>query len=62
MTSVRARTNPGKPSLAAKKHPAQQRATETYEHILEVTALLLGEVGVERLSTNLICERAGLTP
>lgn len=30
--------------------------------ILEVTGRLLEEVGVERLSTNLICRRAGLTP
>jgi AcrR family transcriptional regulator len=50
------------PSLAAKKQPAQQRATETYELILEVTARTLEDVGIERLSTNLVCERAGLTP
>lgn len=50
------------PSLAAKKQPAQQRATETYERILEVTAQTLADVGIERLSTNLVCERAGLTP
>ena len=42
--------------------PAQQRATETYERILEVTAETLADVGIERLSTNLVCERAGLTP
>lgn len=50
------------PSLATKKQPAQQRATETYERILEVTAQTLADVGIERLSTNLVCERAGLTP
>ena len=50
------------PSLATKKQPAQQRAAETYERILEVTALTLADVGIERLSTNLVCERAGLTP
>lgn len=50
------------PSLVAKKQPAQQRATETYERILEVTAHTLADVGIERLSTNLVCERAGLTP
>ncbi len=27
-----------------------------------MTGRLLGEVGVERLSTNMICERAGMTP
>lgn len=50
------------PSLATKKQPAQQRATETYERILEVTAQTLADVGIERLSTNLVCERAGLSP
>jgi AcrR family transcriptional regulator len=50
------------PSLATKKQPAQQRATETYELILEVTAQTLADVGIERLSTNLVCERAGLSP
>lgn len=51
-----------KPSLATKKLPAQQRATETYERILEVAARLLADVGIERLSTNMVCEQAGLTP
>ncbi|HEY1397513.1 helix-turn-helix domain-containing protein [Roseateles sp.] len=50
------------PSLAGKKLPAQQRATETYERILEAAAQTLIEVGVERLSTNLVCMRAGLSP
>ena len=50
------------PSLAPKKQPAQQRATETYERILAVTAETLADVGIERLSTNLVCERAGLSP
>jgi AcrR family transcriptional regulator len=50
------------PVLQAKKRPAQQRATETYERILEATAVVLVDVGIERLSTNLVCERAGLSP
>jgi AcrR family transcriptional regulator len=50
------------PSLDTKAQPAQQRATETFERILQVTADMLAEVGVERLSTNRVCERAGLTP
>ncbi len=50
------------PSMVPKKQPAQQRATETFERILEVTAQTLADVGIERLSTNLVCERAGLTP
>jgi AcrR family transcriptional regulator len=50
------------PDLRPKALPRQGRALETYERILSVAADLLGEVGVERLSTNLVCERAGLTP
>ncbi|WP_246409419.1 TetR/AcrR family transcriptional regulator [Roseateles terrae] len=50
------------PDLATKLQPAQQRATETYERLLEAAAQTLIEVGVERLSTNLVCERAGVSP
>ncbi len=42
--------------------PAQNRARETIEQIVGATAHLLEEVGIERLSTNLICQHAGITP
>jgi AcrR family transcriptional regulator len=48
--------------LDRKRDPTQSRAHETCERILDAAANLLGEVGIERLSTNLICERAGLSP
>ncbi|HEY1710357.1 MAG TPA: TetR family transcriptional regulator [Rhizomicrobium sp.] len=48
--------------LKTKTKPLQQRAQATYDAILDVTGRLLEEVGVERLSTNLVCQRAGLTP
>jgi AcrR family transcriptional regulator len=48
--------------LDRKREPTQTRALETCERILDAAAHLLGEVGIERLSTNLICERAGLSP
>ena len=48
--------------LDRKRDPTQTRALETCERILDAAANLLGEVGIERLSTNLICERAGLSP
>jgi AcrR family transcriptional regulator len=50
------------PALAMKKQPEQQRATETFERILEVTAETLADVGIDRLSANMVCQRAGLTP
>ncbi len=56
--SARKRT----PLLAGAKRPAQQRANETYERILDVTAETLADIGFERLSTNIVCARAGLTP
>jgi AcrR family transcriptional regulator len=48
--------------LNGKAIPRQKRAQATYDMILDVTGRLLQEVGVERLSTNLVCRRAGLTP
>ncbi len=47
--------------LLAKQRPRQERAKRTYETILSSAAELLVEVGVERISTNLIAERAGVT-
>ncbi len=56
MTAVR------KPvELLEKNRPRQERAKRTYENILRAAAELLVEVGVERISTNLIAERAGIT-
>ncbi|KCZ47437.1 hypothetical protein HY3_04495 [Hyphomonas pacifica] len=48
--------------MEAKVAPSQDRARITFEKILTVTGELLGEVGFERLSTNLICKHAGITP
>ena len=42
--------------------PNQDRSQRTLERVLEAAAELLEEVGFERLSTNMICKRAGLTP
>jgi AcrR family transcriptional regulator len=42
--------------------PQQGRSLQTYERLLNVAGELLGEVGFERVSTNLICARAGVAP
>jgi AcrR family transcriptional regulator len=42
--------------------PKQERAQATYDLLLNVAGELLAEVGVERISTNMICARAGVTP
>jgi len=49
-------------ALEAKAKPRQKRAHSTYDAILEAAGELLAELGVERLSTNLVCKRAGITP
>lgn len=57
-----------KPKRAARrvklhaKLPSRPAGVSTFEYLLTTAGHLLGEVGFERLSTNLICERAGLTP
>lgn len=42
--------------------PVQARAQATRELLVTAAAALLSKAGVERLSTNLICARAGVTP
>jgi len=44
------------------REPRQERSQRTFEVLLDAAGTLLGEVGIERISTNLICERAGVTP
>jgi AcrR family transcriptional regulator len=56
MAAVRQRVE-----LLEKNKPQQDRAKRTYEAILAAAAELLVEVGVERISTNLVAERAGIT-
>lgn len=48
--------------LAPKRPPQQDRARQTCERLLDVAGELLAEVGIERISTNMIAARAGLTP
>ena len=54
-------TNRREVELLEKNRPRQERAKRTYESILNAASQLLVEVGVERISTNLIAERAGIT-
>lgn len=51
-----------KPETDKRSAPHQARSQRTMDLILSTAADLLEEVGFERLSTNLICKRAGLTP
>ncbi len=47
---------------AARPAPKQARAQQTRERLLDVAGDLLAEVGLERISTNMIAARAGLSP
>ena len=48
--------------VSPRSQPKQERAQVTYDLLLDVAGQLLAEVGFERISTNMICARAGLTP
>lgn len=61
--SVKDTGNDASMTTAMAKHiPSQPRARATYEKLLAAAGELVAEVGIERISTNLIAERAGLTP
>lgn len=49
-------------AATAKRAPSQSRSRATYEKLLAATGELVAEIGIERISTNLIAERAGLSP
>ncbi len=48
--------------VETKAQPAQRRSRETYDRILTAAGELLEEVGMERISTNMVAERAGVSP
>ena len=52
------------PDLAAPSRPLprQERSQQTYDLLLRVAGELLAEVGMDAISTNMICARAGVTP
>jgi len=47
---------------AGHRPPQQERARRTQGRLLDVAGELLAEVGIERISTNMIAARAGLSP
>lgn len=49
-------------TVTAYREPQQERSKRTFDALLDAAGNLLGEVGIERISTNLICERAQVTP
>lgn len=49
-------------TAAVRQPPKQDRARQTRGRLLDVAGELLAEVGLERISTNMIAARAGLTP
>lgn len=52
-----------KPKPAAlRAAPIQERAVQTRDRLLDIAGELLGEVGIERISTNMIAAKAGVSP
>ncbi|WP_447758695.1 TetR/AcrR family transcriptional regulator [Sphingopyxis fribergensis] len=49
-------------AATVRRPPQQDRARQTQGRLLDVAGELLAEVGIERISTNMIAARAGLTP
>lgn len=49
-------------TLAERRPPQQERARHTQGRLLDVAGELLAEVGIERISTNMIAARAGVSP
>ncbi|MBP6878666.1 MAG: TetR/AcrR family transcriptional regulator [Phenylobacterium sp.] len=49
-------------ALKPRSKPQQARSRATHSRILEVSAELLAEVGMDGFNTNLLAERAGLGP
>jgi AcrR family transcriptional regulator len=50
------------PDFARAAPPVQDRAQRTRERLLDVAGAMLGQVGIERISTNLVAAQAGVTP
>lgn len=46
----------------SKETPSGRPKQSTRERLLDTAGALLAEVGMERISTNMICEHAGVTP
>jgi AcrR family transcriptional regulator len=59
-TAKPAKRKPQKSALRAA--PIQDRAVQTRDRLLDIAGELLGEVGIERISTNMIAARAGVSP
>ncbi len=59
-TVKRAKRKAKTPAMRAA--PIQERAVQTRERLLDIAGELLGEVGIERISTNMIAAQAGVSP
>lgn len=51
---------PSTPDLRLRTTPTQARSQESFDKILDATAALLDELGLDGMSTNLVAERAGV--
>lgn len=61
MTTAKPNRRKAKPA-PLRTAPIQERAVQTRDRLLDIAGELLGEVGIERISTNMIAARAGVSP
>ena len=59
-TAVRRPARARKAGLALRRKPLQTRGQETFGHILDATARLLDEAGIDGVNTNAIARAAGI--
>lgn len=62
MKAERRKTESAVAKPIPKDGPMGSRKPSTRERLLDTAGQLLGELGIDRVTTNLICERAGVTP
>lgn len=62
MKAGKRRIGPAVATPKPREAAARIRKQPTRERLLDTAGELLAEVGIDRITTNLICERAGVTP
>lgn len=60
MATSASRRRPGKSESFARRTPRQERSLELVAKVVDATAHVLAELGLEKTSTNRIAERAGI--
>ncbi|WP_256731397.1 TetR/AcrR family transcriptional regulator [Sphingomonas sp. dw_22] len=52
----------GREAITDNRRPRQDRSRKTFDLLLDAAGHVLEQEGIDRISTNLVCQRAGVTP